>query len=294
VSPPDCDGLPVKVVAALGFHRFAIPLNPPHARRMSQPYQSLEAELHDAFWEAEDDGSEVRLMADFLLVRPGISLEIGSGSGRLMFPLLEMGFEVEGLELSRDMIELGAERARQMELDPVVHTGDMATWSDGRKFANLLAPAFTLQLATDPAAVLRHWHGMLADGGGLYLTVFTPYAELLGDLPENEWYKDHRVTLADGQEGLLETRHRLDRENRRVLRDHRYSLRGTIGITPRSHVSSQSILWFDHRELVALLEECGFRVDRFFLDFDPTHLADNPDEADHDGIATYHATRRGS
>ena len=58
---------------------------------MSQPYLSLEAELHDAFWEAEDDASEVRLMADFLKKFPGRALEIGAGSGRLMFPLVQMG-----------------------------------------------------------------------------------------------------------------------------------------------------------------------------------------------------------
>ena len=56
---------------------------------MSQPYLSLEAELHDAFWDAEDDGSEVRLMAEFLKKHPGPALEVGSGSGRLMFPLLK-------------------------------------------------------------------------------------------------------------------------------------------------------------------------------------------------------------
>ncbi len=260
---------------------------------MSQPYHSLEAELHDAFWEAEDDGSEVRLMADFLSQRPGLSLEIGSGSGRLIFPLLDMGFEVEGLELSADMIRMGEQRAHEMELAPVVHPGDMATWSDGRTFANLLAPAFTLQLAANPAAVLRHWHGLLAGGGGLYLTVFTPYAELLGDLPENTWYKDHRADFPDGSEGILETRHRLDRENQRVLRDHRYSLRGPAGSgPPRSHVSSQIIRWFGHHELVGLLETAGFRVERYFLDFDPENVVDDPDEADHDGITTYHAIRK--
>jgi SAM-dependent methyltransferase len=264
-----------------------------HRCGMSQPYHSLEAELHDAFWDTEDDGSELRLMADFLSQRPGLSLEIGSGSGRLQFPLMEMGFEVEGLELSEDMIALGEKRARRMQLDPVVHAGDMAEWSDGRRFANLLAPAFTLQLAADPVAVVRHWYGLLDAGGGLYLTVFTPNAELLGDLPENLWYEDHRATLPDGGEGLLETRHRLDREKQQVLREHRYSVRGAVaGEPPRGYVSQQSIRWFGHAELVALLENIGFRVDQYFLDFDPTHVADNPDEADHDGIVTYHATRR--
>ena len=36
------------------------------------------------------------------------------------------------------------------------------------------------------------------------MTVFMPYAELLGDLPENTWYADHKATLEDGRIGILD------------------------------------------------------------------------------------------
>jgi SAM-dependent methyltransferase len=255
---------------------------------MSQPYLSLEAELHDAFWEAEDDGSEVRLMADFLKKFPGPALEVGSGSGRLMFPLLRMGFEVEGLELSADMLALGNVRAEQLGVHPVVHAGDMTCWRGSRHYASLLAPAFTLQLSANPEETLRHWHGLLENHGGIYLTVFMPYAELLGDLPENQWYPDHQVTLADGREGRLETRHRLDRNRQLLHREHRYSLSGD---PPVSHESRQTIRWIEHTEMLALLERTGFRLNRFFLDFDPGLSTADPDRADFDGILTYQATR---
>lgn len=255
---------------------------------MSQPYLSLEAELHDAFWEAEDDGSEVRLMADFLKKFPGPALEVGAGSGRLMFPLIQMGFEVEGLELSRDMLDLGDSRAEKLGIRPVMHEGDMTEWRGHRKFAALLAPAFTLQLAPDPAAALRHWHSLLENHGGLYLTVFMPYAELLGDLPENEWYDDHSVTLPDGRKGLLETRHHLDRQRQIVEREHRYSISGD---PPLTHHSRQSIRWIEHREMIRLLTACGFRMDRFHVDFDPSNPVADPDQIDFDGILTYEAVK---
>ncbi len=255
---------------------------------MSQPYHSLEAELHDAFWEAEDDGSEVRLMAEFLKHFPGPSLEMGAGSGRLMFPLLEMGFHVEGLELSPDMLKLGEARAARMGLQPMVHEGDMSLWSDGRKFSSLLAPAFALQLTQDPELTLRHWHGLLENNGGLYLTVFMPYAELLGDLPENEWYEDHKAALPDGREGLLETRHRLDHARQIVEREHRYILSGNPPVT---YDSRQSIRWIEHTQILEMLGRCGFRMDRFFVDFDPLRVVEDPDRIDFDGILTYQSTR---
>lgn len=253
---------------------------------MPQPYLSLEAELHDAFWEAEDDGSEVALMADFLKLRPGPALEIGAGTGRLMFPLLALGFEVEGLELSEDMLALAAKRRDELAVPAVFHNGDMAAWSNGRKYASILAPAFVLQLAEEPEETLRHWTSLLAPGGGIYLSVFIPFAELTGDLPENQWYEDHLVTLPDGREGVLETRHRIDRDGRRLHREHRYSLSGGRGET---HESRQSLGWFEHRDMVALLGNCGLAMERFFLDFDPSRPGRRPTPANSDGILTYHA-----
>ena len=45
--------------------------------------------------------------------------------------------------------------------------------------------------------------------------------------------------------------------------------------------------------MLALLEKTGFQLTRFFLDFDPDRIADDPDRADFDGILTYQATRAG-
>lgn len=251
---------------------------------MSQPYLSLEAELHDAFWEAEDDASEVALMADFLERHPGPAIEMGAGSGRLMFPLLEKGFEVEGLELSRDMLALAARR----QSPGTIHLGDMDIWDPGRKFSSILAPAFTLQLASDPARTLRHWAALLENGGGLYLTVFIPHAELFGDLPEDVWYEDHAAILPDGRKGLLETRHRLEPDSQVLEREHRYTLSGNPPVT---HTSRQSIRWFDHSEWLVLLREAGFRLERHFLDFDPDFHPSKPDPEEFDGILTYEAVK---
>lgn len=257
---------------------------------MSQPYLSLEAELHDAFWDAEDDGSEVRLLDDFLKLYPGPSLEIGAGSGRLMAPLIQQGLEVEGLELSTDMLQLGRTRAEAAGLRMTIHEGNMDDWTGTRNYASVLAPAFTLQLASDPLHTLRHWHSLLAKNGGLYLTVFMPYAELLGDLPEGEWYPDHEATLPDGRLGTLETRHTLDHDQQILEREHRYSISGD---PPLTHVSKQTIRWIEHPQMLELLKDSGFRVDRFFVDFDPSKKVDDPDQIDFDGILTYHATRIG-
>lgn len=255
---------------------------------MSQPYRSLEARLHDSFWDADDDASEVLLMDGFLRAHPGRALEIGAGSGRLLAPLLQLGHEIEGLELSTDMLDLARERARSEAVDLTMHEGDMTSWQTGRTYASLLAPAFTLQLADDPAVALRHWRDWLVPGGAFYLTVFVPLAELEGEVPENEWYQDHTATLPDGRDAMVETRFRIDRTRRILHREHRYTLSGHPAETHESH---QTLRWIDPPDLPALLARCGYRLVRWFPDFDPSDTAWDPHDRDFDGIVTCHALR---
>jgi SAM-dependent methyltransferase len=255
---------------------------------VSQPYLSLEAELHDAFWQAEDDESEVPLIAGFLESHPGCALEVGAGAGRLMFPLIQMGYEVEGLELSPDMLAIGRKRAKSMSLEAVLHQGDMTTWTGDKPYSAILAPAFTLQLADDPEAALRHWHSLLEPHGGLYLTVFMPYAELLGDLTENAWYPDHRATLPDGRIATLETRHRIDHPHQQLHREHRYEISGSPPVT---HESKQTIRWLEHSQMIEMLKKTGFEPTHHCLDFDLEHAPNDPDSENFDGILTYFAHR---
>jgi len=253
---------------------------------MPQPYVSLEAEFHDAFWAADDEATEVSLMEDFLKKHPGRALEIGSGSGRLLLPLLEEHPEVEGLELSGDMIRLCGIYAREVALQPVVHQGDMCVWTPETPYSALLVPAFTFQLAEDPAATLRHWRTLLMDGGGLYLTVFIPFAELEGDMEEGSWYPDHETTLPGGRIARLDTLHRIDAENQKLERRHRYYF---ADMPTAFHESRQILRWFTPEQITALLEAAGFRVTASFVDFTPARAATWPEIDDSDGILTFHA-----
>ncbi|HEY8960866.1 MAG TPA: class I SAM-dependent methyltransferase [Luteolibacter sp.] len=220
-------------------------------------YLSLEAELHDVFWDAEGPPAELPWMKAFLQRHPGRALDVGCGSGRLLFPLLEAGFDVEGLELSPDMLALARKTANERGLNAVLHEGDMTTFA-AEPYGALLVPAFTLQLAPDPMAALKNFRRLLLPGGGLYLTVFRPDAELGGDLPEGEWYPDFDCSLPDGNRAILETQHRLDRANRLLHRAHRHAILARSGEVLREHISQQTVRWFTPRELQKLLAQAGF------------------------------------
>lgn len=134
-------------------------------------YCSLEATLHDVFWASDGPSLELPLLRDFLQTHPGRSLEIGCGSGRLLLPLLQEGFAVDGLELSPEMLDLCRQQSAHNGL--ILHEGNMDDWHAPQPYATLMVPAFTLQLSRDPVVALERFAAMLEDHGALYLSTFT-------------------------------------------------------------------------------------------------------------------------
>lgn len=248
----------------------------------------MAAELHDAFQESHGPSPELPLIEGFLGQYQGCSLEIGCGSGRLLLPLRHRGHGMEGLELSPAMAALARERARQRDLELLIHEGDMEHWTPPSPYAALLAPAFTLQLSADPLATLRRWHEWLRPGGGLYLSLFMPYAELTGELPEHTWYDDHQALLPDGRRALLETRHHFEGEDLALVRAHRYRIEGD----PRPPYECRQIIrWAEPARWREWLTQAGFQWESQILDWDPQHTDLDPGEEDYDGILTLVARR---
>ncbi|GAA5496861.1 hypothetical protein Rhal01_03049 [Rubritalea halochordaticola] len=242
-------------------------------------YQSLEAELHDHFWNSEEDNtSELPLLQTFLKEHPGKTLEIGCGSGRLLLPLIAEGFDVEGMEFSQDMIQLLETSAKEQLLTPKVHHADALEIFDfEHKFHSFLIPAFTIQLFSRGQAhdLLKRLHDSAEKSASLYLTTFIPWAEITGELEEDEWHLDKEITLPNHSAARCETLHTIDRLNQTLHRRHRYSLTSSNGMDTRTHKSEQVIRYYGLPELTLLLEKSGWHLENVITDLDPGMLHPN-------------------
>ena len=62
-------------------------------------------------------------------------LELGTGTGLFAIPLHEVGFDIEGLEISQVMIDVVGQRAPGLK----VHKGDMRSYTINRRYDAILA-----------------------------------------------------------------------------------------------------------------------------------------------------------
>lgn len=233
-------------------------------------YNGLEAELHDIFWEAEAPGVELELIRKFLSGGGDNILEVGCGSGRLMIPLLEEEFSIDGVEPSPEMLRLFRKSLKEQhgDLTANLFLGTVLD-VDLRKYKCVLIPAFTLMLMSKAEALetLKYIYEHTAAGSRLFITTFMPWAEICGELVEGKWYKDHDAHSHDGEQASCQTKFRIDRTNQSLHRKHRYTKVAKNG-KKITHKSEQVLRWYSYQELVLLLEHAGWRVDESIYDFD--------------------------
>lgn len=218
---------------------------------MSSGYEGFEASWHDLFWEAEEAPSELPLLRAFLKDKEGRCLYVGSGSGRLLGPLAEAGYDVLGLECSPEMAKLSRERfpdARVVEEEWQEHEA---------KYEAIAIPAFTFQLFPDPQKQLQR---LREQTDHLYLTLFFPWAEMSGDLPQNEWYFDRDIKLPSGGTGELETRHKIKEQTGSLVRKHRYTMKDGAGKVVKREETEQRLRFFTDVALKNLLGKAGWEI----------------------------------
>lgn len=234
-------------------------------------YQSLEASLHDVFWQVEAPDYELERIQQHLDSFPGKSLEIGCGSGRILLPLNANGYPTDGNDISFDMLK----RIKKCPPEVKLHQGTTLT-QEISEYRHFLVPAFTFMLMSEQelAETLSYIHQHAPTNAQLYCTLFIPWAEICGELEEEEWFEDHKAEHEDGRKAVCETQFTLDRTNQILTRKHRYSVKKKNQAT-KKHQSTQILRWYYYKEMQTLLQHHGWKIARAEFDFDPDSNGEN-------------------
>jgi len=124
------------------------------------------------------------------------ALDLGCGVGRLLLPLLHAGVDVEGCDISGDMLRYCRDKAASQGLKPRLYQQPMHAFEIPRKYRTIyICAAFNLAGSQDNGlATLRRCFAHLQDGGALLLDIDAEYT-----WPEGweKWEPAKRRTLPE-------------------------------------------------------------------------------------------------
>ena len=213
-----------------------------------------------ARWWAEFniDGPEIAYFKALIERFGELALDVACGTGRLLIPYLRAGLDIDGSDISADMLDLCNQKAQSEGLNPRLYNQPMHELALPRKYKTIVVcGGFALggSRQQDQEALSRFFHH-LEPGGALLLDNYLPYK----DADEwRYWVKEERQNLP---EPWPSTGTRKQAENGDEI-----ELRGRLAsFDPLDQVATREIrafLWRDgelvKQEEYTLLERLYFR-----------------------------------
>jgi SAM-dependent methyltransferase len=228
-----------------------------------------------ARWWAETnvpEPGEVTYYADAIRRHGEPALDVGCGTGRLLLPLLAEGLDVDGTDISADMIAHAAAAAREQGHAPHLTAVPSHALALDRSYGTILmCGVFGIGATPDQdREALRRIHRHLRPGGALLIAHWLPYADRdekgwarwlpghRGDVPRDWPDEGDRRRLHDGDELELTTRlARLEPLAQRQTLEIRARL-WHDGVLVREEASSLNENLYFAQELRQMLVEAGF------------------------------------
>lgn len=140
-------------------------------------YSALTAEVYEFAKPLARSYRDVAYYERVLKGTPGRVLELATGTGRFLIPLLEAGVDIEGLDHSPQMLALCRKFCRERGLDPVLHEADMAAFELPQVYQAIIIGAGAIKELPGREAVLRslaRCRAALVPGGRLFVDIVPP------------------------------------------------------------------------------------------------------------------------
>ncbi|MDF2065586.1 class I SAM-dependent methyltransferase [Bacillus sp. Cr_A10] len=137
------------------------------------------------------DGKELEFYLSFVKDKNMKVLEPMCGNGRMLLPFLQRGIDIEGFDISDEMLKVCKEKGKKLNLNPLVTIGKIEEFQSPNKYDLIIIPFGSFSLLPDHlvADSLANMKSMLTEDGKLLLTIMTNRGKF-NDLPE--WRETNR------------------------------------------------------------------------------------------------------
>lgn len=195
----------------------------------------------------------------------GPILEAGVGSGRMLIPLLQDGFNVEGLDTSADMLAQCRKNLEHYQLQSTLYQDDLSSFQLNKQFDGIIVPTATFCLIeTEELAyqVLTNFFTHLTSKGKIIIDLDLPFYPELNEtststfeVNQNEW-----ITL---ERKIVE----IDWLKQQIISHLTYA-QWIKGELVKTELQPFLLRWYGLNEFKLMLEKIGFENISFSADYE--------------------------
>jgi SAM-dependent methyltransferase len=227
------------------------------------PYDGWVAEAYELFMPHDAPYWDDALWRRRIERCGGTALELGCGTGRLLLRYVEAGLDVEGIDVSADMLAICRANARARGIAPVLHRGSIAPLQLDRQYALLFCPAasFTLFHERDVARdALRSYRAHVLPEGEVHLALHVPWSDMDAN---HEWRVRRTATRpTDGVTVMVHEAVACRRAEQVIDSLTRYEWWDADGRLVDTRMRRHRLRWWYPDEFVRELTDAGFEQTR--------------------------------
>lgn len=194
-------------------------------------------------------------------------LEPMCGSGRLLIPLVKNGYNVEGIDNSKDMLDSCKKRSQDVGITPVLYHTTFEDFKDDGKYDGIIIPLGSFQLfypRSKAYEALEKMNKLLVPEGKLIFDLFIPWDSMYENAEINK--SEKTVVTGDNSKIVIKNVTNNNKYEQYMVSNSTYTK--FIGEKETSSEKEvMDILWYFHNETLLMLDKFGFTNIKFVKRF---------------------------
>jgi ubiquinone/menaquinone biosynthesis C-methylase UbiE len=236
-------------------------------------YRGFIAQAWDLLRGDTSDWEDRPFYRDIIRASGQPALDIGCGTGRLLLDYLADGIDIDGVDVSPEMLEICRQKAQQNGLHATLYQQSMEALDLPRRYRTIIVPSSSFQLITNPhdaAEAMRRFLHHLEPRGTLVMPFMIPWD---GPTMESSVAVDWEVVAEQVRpvDGLLIrrwARATYDLAQQLEHTEDRYEVIREGEIIESEHYSrSPAGRWYTPAQAIKLYEDAGFTMIRILKEF---------------------------
>ncbi len=186
-------------------------------------------------------------------------LEPMCGSGRLLIPLMQLGYTVNGCDSSASMLKSCKERAARLGLQPELFETAIETMALSHQYDGIIIPLGSFQLfypRSTAFQALENFRNHLKSGGKLIMDLFVPWDALYENNEEES--SEREIQTPDGGTIKSKYHNKTNKYEQFTASENKY-IKILNDKVIGEEIEHMHICWYYCYEMELILEKYGFK-----------------------------------